>query len=132
MQDNEIEVVSEVATQGNRSDVRALALSEDDSLLLTTGNGGSKLWSTHTGKCLNSVATGYGLCALFAPGDKYAVVGCKDGLCDVVDVGLAAVIERLPAHTSQVRTFSDLQRHCTVAKIGPYPSTTKVWQITPA
>ena len=92
-----------IASSGNRSDVRALALSDDDATLLSTGNGGSKLWGALTGACLNEVATGYGLSALFVPGNKFAVVGCKDGHIDVVDIGLAAVVERVPAHKGHVR-----------------------------
>jgi WD40 repeat protein len=97
-----VEVTQNVAASGNRSDVRALALSDDDSMLLSTGNGGSKLWSSMNGKCLNSIETGYGLSVLFAPGGKYAVVGCKDGHCDIVDIGMAAVVGHIAAHTSQV------------------------------
>jgi U3 small nucleolar RNA-associated protein 12 len=103
VQAGEVEVMQAIATAGNRSDVRAVALSDSDALLLSTGNGGSKLWNALTGSVLNDVATGYGLSALFAPGGRYAVVGCKDGHVDIVDVGMAEVVERVAAHTSQVR-----------------------------
>ena len=105
-----VEVMREVAAPGNRSDVRALALSDNDSLLLSTGNGGAKLWNALTGAHLNDVATGYGLTALFAPGGRYALVGCKDGHIDVVDIGMAAVVEHVVAHSGQVRTATMLAR----------------------
>ena len=105
-----VEVMREVAAPGNRSDVRALALSDNDSLLLSTGNGGAKLWNALTGAHLNDVATGYGLTALFAPGGRYALVGCKDGHIDIIDIGMAAVVEHVAAHSGQVRTATLLAR----------------------
>lgn len=97
------EVVRTVGVaSGNRSDVRAAALSHDDSLLLTTGNGGTKVWNPASGVCVNSLETGYGLCCLFAPGGRFAVLGCKDGKLDVIDLGAAAVAHRVDAHTAQV------------------------------
>jgi U3 small nucleolar RNA-associated protein 12 len=93
----------EIGSTGNRSDVRALALSDNDQFLVSCGNGGTKLWNPATGACINSVATGYGLAAVFAPGARFAMIGCKDGKIDVVDIGLAAVVDRVDAHTGQVR-----------------------------
>jgi U3 small nucleolar RNA-associated protein 12 len=88
---------------GNRSDVRAIALSHDDALLLTTGNGGTKVWNPATGACVNSIESGYGLTCLFAPGGRFAVLGCKDGKLDLIDLGSATVVERVDAHSGQVR-----------------------------
>lgn len=102
LQGGEINVAHEIAAMGNRSDVRALALSDDDGTLLSTGSGGTKLWSAMNGTYLNSVDTGYGLSALFAPGGRYAVVGCKSGHCNIVDVGMATTVERVEAHSAQV------------------------------
>lgn len=97
---------------GNRSDVRAAALSYDDSLLLTTGNGGTKVWNPASGVCVNSLETGYGLCCLFAPGGRYAVLGCKDGKLDVIDLGAAAVAHRVDAHTAQVCSYLEVHVRC--------------------
>lgn len=36
-----------------------------------------KLWNPSTGASLRTVESGYGLCALFAPGGRHAVVGTK-------------------------------------------------------
>jgi WD40 repeat protein len=116
VQANGVEVVNAIASDGNRSDVRAVTLSDTDGLLLSTGNGGTKLWNAHSGACLNDIATGYGLSALFAPGGRYAVVGCKDGYCDIIDIGMADVVERVEAHSSQVRfwTHGKLFHKCAV------------------
>lgn len=64
----------------------------------------AQVWSAESGACLRTVETaGHGLCALFAPGGRHAVVGTKEGAIDILDVGAATVVETLPAHTSAVR-----------------------------
>lgn len=106
--DGESEVVRRVDSGSNRSDVRAVALSEEDRMLLSTGNGGTRIWNPLNGACLNSIETGYGLCCMFAPGGRFAVAGCKDGKIDVIDVGAASVIERVDAHSGQVWSLAAL------------------------
>ena len=73
-------------TAGHRSDIRALALSSDDSLCASASSSGIKLWNAHTGVCLRSVESGYGLSVLFAPGNKHVVVGTKEGSLDIINL----------------------------------------------
>ena len=94
---------------GHRSDVRALALSSDDALALSGSSAGVKVWNPRTGACLRSVeGCGYVLCALFAPGNRHAVVGTKEGGIAVVDVATAAVVASVPAHSGAVWSLAAL------------------------
>ncbi|MEW5304297.1 MAG: hypothetical protein WDW36_006917 [Sanguina aurantia] len=68
---------------GHRADVRAVALSSDDQTLLSTSNNAVKFWNPRTGVCLGTMESGYGLCALFAPGNRHAVIGTKEGTIEV-------------------------------------------------
>lgn len=134
---------------GHRSDVRAVALASDDSLLLSasnncvkvrrgagavTGGGGGgggevvlvrlglglgreataaagracwflacctplatpphlrQVWNPRTGACLRTMDSGYGLCALFAPGNCHVLVGTKEGTIEIFDLGSSARI----------------------------------------
>lgn len=77
---------SRIELGGHRSDVRAMALSPDDQLLLTASSSALKLWNPRSGACLATMESGYGLCVLFAPGGKYAVVGTKVGCGGVREV----------------------------------------------
>ena len=95
----------DISQQGNSTDVRGIALSEDDSLAITCGNTGSKIWDVATGECVNTVDSSYGLSVLFAPGSRFAVLGCKNGKIELISVGAAAVAQQIEAHTSQVRTL---------------------------
>lgn len=44
-----------------------------------------------------------GLCALFAPGNRHAVVGTKEGTLQILDIGASAVLDTLQAHQGPVR-----------------------------
>ncbi|KAK9845965.1 hypothetical protein WJX81_007060 [Elliptochloris bilobata] len=88
---------------GHRAGVRAVALAPDDCTLLSLAGNTAKVWNAESGACLRTVEhAGHGLCAMFAPGGRHAVVGTKEGAIDILDVGAATVVETLQAHTSAV------------------------------
>ena len=47
-----------------------------------------------------------GLCAMFAPGNRHAVVGTKDGTIQILDIAASAVLETIVAHEGAVSPFS--------------------------
>ena len=55
---------------GHRSDIRAVALSSDDELLLSTSHHDAKVWNLRSQECIRTIPTGYGLCGMFLPGDR--------------------------------------------------------------
>lgn len=89
---------------GHRSEVRALGLSSDDSLLASADSLGSlKIWNVKTGRCIRTLACGYALTLTWLPGDKYVVVGCKDGSIRTFDIPAGENVETLQqAHTGPV------------------------------
>ena len=70
---------------GHRADVRVIALSPDESFLLSVSHSGAKVWDADTGKCARTIESGYGTCAFFAPDGRNAVVGTKDGGLEIID-----------------------------------------------
>lgn len=60
-----------IRMQGHRTDVRALAVSSDDQLVVSASNGEVKIWNRRTGRCLRTMETGYALCCQWLPGDKH-------------------------------------------------------------
>lgn len=93
---------------GHRSDIRALALSSDDAMCLSTSNSGIKIWNPRTGICLRTIESGYGLCALFVPGNKHAIVGTKEGTIDLIDIAASSRIASVQAHSGPVWSMSAL------------------------
>ncbi|KAL3839717.1 hypothetical protein ACJIZ3_024308 [Penstemon smallii] len=92
--------------QGHRSDVRSVTLSSDNTLLMSTSHSAVKIWNPSTGICLRTIDSGYGLCALFVPGNKYAVVGTKSGTLEIIDVPSGTCVEVVEAHGGSVQSIA--------------------------
>ena len=57
-EDEEPKKAASVEAPGHRSGPRALALSSDDAVLLSTAAGEVKLWNPRSGACLRSIESG--------------------------------------------------------------------------
>ncbi|CBQ70558.1 related to DIP2-Dom34p-interacting protein [Sporisorium reilianum SRZ2] len=98
---NPIEPVlaSALEAPGHRSDIRAVALSSDDTLLASAcGAGQLKIWNVNTGRCVRTLPCGYALSVAWLPGDQHVLVGCKDGTLRSFDVRAGIAVETLDAH----------------------------------
>eukprot|EP00850_Spirogloea_muscicola_P012762 SM000084S23098 [mRNA] locus=s84:136275:141241:+ [translate_table: standard] len=99
VKDTSATVALTVELPGHRSGVRASALSSDASMLLSTSHDAVKLWNPRTGVCLRSMEAGYGLCGLFAPGDRHVIVGTKSGALEIFSIDSSSRIESVDAHS---------------------------------
>ncbi|CDP15296.1 unnamed protein product [Coffea canephora] len=97
---------STIELQGHRSDVRSVTLSSDNTLLMSTSHSAIKIWNPSTGSCLRTIDSGYGLCGLFVPGNKYAVIGTKGGTIEIVDVRSGTCVEVVEAHGGSVQSIA--------------------------
>jgi len=97
-----------IDNHGHRSDIRAVTLSSDDSMVLSTSNSGVKIWNPRSGACIRTIDSGYGLCALFVPGNKHAVVGTKEGTLEILDIAASTRIESVQAHSGPVWSIAAL------------------------
>ncbi|KAI3822541.1 hypothetical protein L1987_10132 [Smallanthus sonchifolius] len=96
---------SAIELQGHRSDVRSVTLSSDSTLMMSTSHNSVKIWNPSTGSCLRTIDSGYGLCSLFVPGNKYAVIGTKSGNLEIIDVRSGISVEVVKAHTASVQSI---------------------------
>lgn len=88
---------------GHRSEVRALALSSDDSLLASADSAGSlKVWNTTTGRILRTLTCGYALSLAWLPDDQHVIVGCKDGTIKTYNIPSSTQLEDIAAHQGPV------------------------------
>ncbi|KAI3473973.1 hypothetical protein Pfo_028547 [Paulownia fortunei] len=97
---------SAIELQGHRSDVRSVTLSSDNTLLMSTSHSAIKIWNPSTGSCLRTIDSGYGLCGLFVPGYKYAIVGTKSGMLEIIDVRSGTCVEVVEAHGGSVQSIA--------------------------
>ncbi|KAJ7972325.1 WD repeat-containing protein 3 [Quillaja saponaria] len=95
-----------IELHGHRSDVRSVTLSSDNSLLMSTSHNAVKIWNPSTGSCLRTIDSGYGLCGLIVPHNKYALVGTKGGSIEIIDIGSGTCLEVVEAHGGPVRSIA--------------------------
>ncbi|XP_057779260.1 LOW QUALITY PROTEIN: uncharacterized protein LOC130997849 [Salvia miltiorrhiza] len=100
------ERTSAIELHGHRSVVRSVTLSSDNTLLMSTSHSLIKIWNPSTGSCLRTIDSGYGLCGLFVPGNKYAVVGTKKGTLEIIDVRSGTCVDVVEAHGGDVRSIA--------------------------
>jgi len=124
----EAESITSLHLSGHRAPIRAIALSHDDTLILTTSNVGAKVWDRETQKCIRTLASGYGLCAAFVPGNRHVVIGTRHGQLQLFDLGSGDMIEEIEdAHESAIWTL-DLQPDDQGFVTGSADHTVKFWE----
>lgn len=96
------EKVLSIALAGHRSDIRALALTTTDDMVLSVGQKESKMWSVRSLECVRSIEVENGLCCCILPGDKHAVIGTKDGKLVLVDLNSGDIMQSLQAHKGSI------------------------------
>ncbi|CAH9137341.1 unnamed protein product [Cuscuta epithymum] len=97
---------SSIELQGHRSDVRSVTLSSDNTLLMSTSHSLIKIWNPSTGSCLRTIESGYGLCGIFIPGNKFAVIGTKGGTLEILDVSSGTCVDVVEAHGGSVQSIA--------------------------
>ena len=93
---------AELDQGGHRSGVRCCALSSDDGLLLTASAEQCKVWNARTRACVRTLDSGYGLCGMFAPGDRHVLIGTKAGDVELYDIAAAERTQCERAHEGAV------------------------------
>ncbi|XP_010510338.1 PREDICTED: WD repeat-containing protein 3-like [Camelina sativa] len=108
LKSSENEKTVTIEHQGHRSDVRSLTLSEDNTLLMSTSYSEVKIWNPSTGSCLRTIESGYGLCSLIVPQNKYGIVGTKSGVLEIIDIGSATKVEEVEAHGGTIWSITPI------------------------
>lgn len=94
--------------QGHRADVRSMAVSHDDQVLLSCSNGLLKLWNLKSGACIRSLESGYAISSVFLPPThndttrQHVVVGTKSGMLEVYDLASSALVQSIQAHSGAI------------------------------
>ncbi|XP_062025788.1 uncharacterized protein LOC133742122 isoform X2 [Rosa rugosa] len=93
---------------GHRSSVTSVALSSDNTVLMSTSHNAAKIWNPTNGYCLGTIDTGFAMCAFILPScnNKFALVGTKGGTIEIIDVGSATVTEVVEAHGGSVQSIA--------------------------
>ncbi|KAI9224075.1 WD40-repeat-containing domain protein [Blastocladiella britannica] len=105
---DEVQHGSTVDVPGHRGDIRAIALSPDDEMLVTGGTALVKVWNVRNGTCVRSMEAGYALCVAFVPGGKFILVGTKAGELQIFSIASSELVETIKAHDSAIWSIAVL------------------------
>ena len=83
---------------GHRHDIRALAVSSADDVVVSCSQEEIKVWNSRNAACLRTIESGYCLSAAFLPGDRHLVAGTKAGHLELFNVEAAQQLEAVEAH----------------------------------
>lgn len=97
-----------VEIAGHRSDIRTVALNEDDSLIASGSSDRLKIYSVGAKVCLHTIMSGYALCCAFLPGSKHVVVGTKTGELQLFELASSSMIESIKAHDGPIWSMHSL------------------------
>lgn len=123
-----LEVRHTVDLAGHRSGVRTLALSSDDSLLLSTAGSQVKLWNMNTHNCIRTLdlienqdlsgragenedesAADVIISAVFVPGNRHVLLGTKRGYLDLYEIASGQLLCREKVHDGRPVWAVDLR-----------------------
>ena len=89
---------------GHRSDIRSIAMVEENDGIITASSDGIRCWRADSGNCIRSVLdAGYVLNVVSLPGGNHAIVSTKTGDIHLIDVQSGRMLESaMAAHTGAV------------------------------
>ncbi|KAI4496116.1 hypothetical protein M0802_007983 [Mischocyttarus mexicanus] len=97
---------------GHRTNVQVVCFSSDSLAFITASSDSIKLWNRPSLTCIRTIECQNALTAVFAPGDRYFIVGLKDGSMVIIDGCSGEILESIPAHAKELRSitlFPDLE-----------------------
>mmetsp|Transcript_19549 Transcript_19549/g.51796 ORF Transcript_19549/g.51796 Transcript_19549/m.51796 type:complete len:937 (+) Transcript_19549:51-2861(+) len=107
----DVESSTGIEVPGHRTAVRALAVSHDDSLLMSASAECVKVWNAQTGNVVRTIVSGYGLCAMFVAGNEHVLLGTKEGKLELYDLRIAEAAQEVEAHTGAVYGLAERPDH---------------------
>lgn len=116
---------------GHRHDMRAVDVSDDDSMIITGSNGQLKVWNAKRGTLVRSFdKVGYIISAKFLPGGGLVVIGTKDGQLQLLDLATSTILDSVEdAHQGKTIWSIDLTPDGKTIVTASADKTVKFWEI---
>ncbi|XP_044759709.1 WD repeat-containing protein 3 [Coccinella septempunctata] len=112
-EENEAKCLKKISyLQGHQSEVRAVAFSSDNQLIVSGSGESIKSWNRSTQARVMTLETSSIVTVAFVPGDRYVLAGTKKGEILIVDIAAGEIVEDIAAHDKEVRSLcltSDLR-----------------------
>lgn len=102
--DTDKEMSAEIRiSNSHRTDVRAVSISSDNTLILSASGESAKIWLLDSCSCTTTIETEYATCCTFANAEhlltrhanRHALIGSKNGNIQILDIYSAQIIETI-------------------------------------
>jgi len=90
-----IKKIQDIGWWGHRTPIRTCIISPNDKLLVTASNETTKIWNIASLKCTKSIPLENIICGIFIPGEKFVVLGSKEGYIYVLDSSALEVVQKI-------------------------------------
>lgn len=107
--EDSLQALTDIDGISHRTDVRSVAISRDNALILTSSAECLKIWRLDSRSCIATIETDYSSCCAFAEAEnlttifenRFALIGTKQGSLQIVDIGAAEVAQTIPMCINQ-------------------------------
>lgn len=101
--ENDLEPHVSIENLSHRSDIRSVAISHDNTLIMSSSGESTKIWRLESKSCTTTIETEYATCCAFSNSEcmlaryenKFAFVGTKHGNLQIIDSYSANVVETI-------------------------------------
>eukprot|EP01022_Parablepharisma_sp_SALTPOND_P019786 TRINITY_DN3426_c2_g1_i1.p1 TRINITY_DN3426_c2_g1~~TRINITY_DN3426_c2_g1_i1.p1 ORF type:complete len:964 (-),score=102.02 TRINITY_DN3426_c2_g1_i1:3822-6713(-) len=87
--------IQEIGWWGHKTPIRTCLVSSNDQFLLTASTEAVKVWNVNSLECTKTLPMENVVCGTFLPGDKYAVLGSKEGYIYIIDTNSLEVAQKI-------------------------------------
>eukprot|EP00826_Nyctotherus_ovalis_P047408 TRINITY_DN5448_c0_g1_i4.p1 TRINITY_DN5448_c0_g1~~TRINITY_DN5448_c0_g1_i4.p1 ORF type:complete len:326 (+),score=75.81 TRINITY_DN5448_c0_g1_i4:664-1641(+) len=94
-----MEKIQEIGWWGHRTPIRSCVVSSNDRLLMTSSSEATKIWNIASLKCTKSIPLDNITCGTFVPGEKFVLLGSKEGYIYVLDSNSLEVVQKIEVNT---------------------------------
>ena len=112
--------IQDIGWWGHQTPIRVCISSTNDQLLLTASTESVKIWNISSLECTKNLVLENIVCGTFLPGDKYAVLGSKEGYIYILDANSLEVAQKIEVIFSNIsnRVIYYLINRVTMEKYG--------------
>lgn len=107
--EDSLRALTDIDGISHRTDVRSIAISQDNTLIMTSSAECVKIWRLDSRSCTATIETDYSTCCAFAEAEnltnifenRFGLIGTKQGSVQIIDIGAAEVVQTIPVCNDQ-------------------------------
>jgi len=114
-------------TLGHVSDIRGISFMSDK--ILSVSEGELRIWDIESKQCISNILVGNASSVLHLPGDRFVIVGTREGYIEMVDINSCQSYTKLQAHSTRIWSIAR-NADCSEIATGSGDHEVHFWGIT--